>query len=1051
MNFTHILGHHDSVSMFKVVPPQDGGWSLTPMENLLRGFRNSRDTISLELCGVDGVVSYHVRTSNGDGIAGMLHSYFPQAKVTRSPEDSSGEVDEDDWMHLAEDEFALVQSLSLARESYLPLRIFDDRSLEQSGTDPLAGVIGQLSSSTWTGDEGGDRMGIRLVVRPAREDWNAPWQDRMQQRRDGDDRVQKAGGPQQGGPSMSAMVFIGLLGLVGAGNWWLWDSGMTEMMIPFNGAALVGSVAGIWVWMRHSGRHRRYMDEELVEAKLKSLAFWSELQLVRVFRHQADELVARSNMAQLLDVLRAFDNPAGNSWESGRIRRYVGSDVVESQGHHRRQRHPFLGGAQLLDWMDPRRGRRTALSAREVASLWHPPMGTDEMASMERTASAMLVPYLTDLAAGGESAGPLVGKSEPEGHDIRLPESSIRKHAVILGRSGVGKSTLIKHVLAHKLQRKAEGKDNDAIVVIDPHADLVRDTLKMVPPEIAHKVRLLDFGRADRVPGINLVDPYLFPDRDRCVDTIINTVKHLWEHWGGRLEDLLKRSLSIVHEYNSNVLTERQNMMTMLDILKLLDDGVPVGQGRGQTTEMSEYQKHVLSRVNDPSLIQWFQAYLGWGRETRSEAVGPVHSRIGAYAANRRASVIMGQRESTINLSDVLSEGLVLLVATAQGTVGVQEAALMGGTMVSLVESALRDQEKLPTSERRRCLLVCDEFQTVTGADWEGMLAEIRKYGASLMLATQSLARLDTPERKLKTGILGNVGVIVGYQMSAEDARIISPEMDSERVEERDLVNLDPHHCVIRINSETRCYPAFSMKTLAPPDGVRGSQESETAVLEASKAYTVDLQETREKMNAEARERLGFDPSGGAPAGSPGGSSGGPSGGSPGGPSGGSDGSVRGPSVDSANPFNRFMDAERKQQVEKVALKGVSAQAVAESNLTPEMLEQVMKSASHDPALREILNRQTKGRVRSELRKALPEQEERVRQQVDVELEEERRVVRKREEELEAIVAAAAAQAREEEREKMGLSAVPAGAPRDLGELRRRSWKDSDPEEDQDG
>ena len=456
-----------------------------------------------------------------------------------------------------------------------------------------------------------------------------------------------------------------------------------------------------------------------------------------------------------------------------------------------------------------------------------------------------------------------------------------------------------------------------------------------------------------------------------------------------------------------------------------------MGQGRGQTTEMSDYQKHVLSRVNDPSLIQWFQAYLGWGRETRSEAVGPVHSRIGAYAANRRASVIMGQRESTIMLSDVLTEGLVLLVATAQGTVGVQEAALMGGTMVSLVESALRDQEKLPVRERRRCLLVCDEFQTVMGADWEGMLAEIRKYGASLMLATQSLARLDTPERRLKTGVLGNVGVIIGYQMSAEDARIISPEMDAERVEERDLVNLDPHHCVIRINSETRCYPAFSMNTIAPPDNVRGSEESERAVLEASRAYTVDLQETREKMNAEARERLGFDPSGGSP------------------PS--SEGSAGGPPVDSANPFNRFMDVERKQQGEKGALKGVSAQAVADSNLTPEMLEQVMKSASHDPALREILNRQTKGRVRSELNKALPGQEARIRRQIDDELDEERRVVRKREEELDAIVEAAADRAREEERAKIGPSPVPAGSPRNLGELQRPSWKDSDEEEGKDG
>ena len=314
---------------------------------------------------------------------------------------------------------------------------------------------------------------------------------------------------------------------------------------------------------------------------------------------------------------------------------------------------------------------------------------------------------------------------------------------------------MMKHILAHKLERKAQGRDNGAIVVIDPHADLVRDTLKMVPPEIADKVRLLDFGRMDRVPGINLVDPHLFTDRDRCVDTIIGTVKHLWEHWGGRLEDLLKRSLSIVYEFNAHPDTPRNEMLTMLDILTLLDEGKQVQSGRDTRTEESDFQQHVLSRVTDLRLKEWFRAYLNWPRDTRAEAVGPVHSRIGAYAADARASVIMGQRESTIKLSDVLSEGLVLLVSTAQGSIGVQPAALMGGTMVGLVDSALREQENVAREDRAKCLLVCDEFQTVTGANWEGMLAESRKYGCSLMLATQSLARLDTPGAEVEGRCLG--------------------------------------------------------------------------------------------------------------------------------------------------------------------------------------------------------------------------------------------------------------------------------------------------------
>jgi hypothetical protein len=1005
-----LTGRGEELSVFKVVAPQDGGWSLTPMENLLRGLRNGHEAVSLELYGAAGVVGYSVRSNNGSGLAGVLHSHFPQARLERRAAGEKGELDRSDWLHLDQEESALVQPLSLAGESYLPLRVFDDGAIERSRVDPLAGVIGLLAGSTRSGGESaGDRLGLRLVLRPAQENWNAPWQDRMQRRRDGEDRKQalSGSGPQAGAPSMGTILTWSVLGGLALGNWWLWDRGSIPGMVLFNLAAALAAAGGFRLWRGHGGgRQRPYLDEELVEAKLKSLAFWTELQIVRVYRHPADQLAARESMEMLLDCLRAFDDPAGNSWKPGPVREYTGEAVLRGDG-----RHPFLGGSQALGWIDPRRARRTALSAREVASLWHPPLGADEMASMERTAAGVLVPYLADLSVEGEDSGPLVGVLDSTGDEIRLPESSLRKHAVVLGRSGVGKSTMIKHVLAHKLERKAQGRDDGAIVVIDPHADLVREVLRMVPPAIAHKVRLLDFGRMDRVPGINLVDPYLFPDRDRCVDTIIGTLKHLWEHWGGRLEDLLKRSLLIVYEFNSHPETPRDEMLTMLDILALLEEGRESGNGRDARTEMSPFQRHVLSRVNDPRLKQWFQAFLGWDRALRSEAVGPVHSRIGAYASDQRAAVIMGQRESTIMLSDVLSEGLVLLVSTAQGTIGVGPAALMGGTMVSLVESALRDQESLPPAERAKCLLVCDEFQTVTGANWEGLLAEIRKYGCSLMLATQSLARLDTPERKLKAGVLGNVGCIVGYQMAAEDARIISAEMDAERVQERYLVNLDPHHCYVRINSDSRCYPAFSMRTLPPPDDARGSAESQRAVLEASAAYTTDWAEARARMNDELRERFDFGKVG------------------------------SGEDAEEASPFTQALRKTEKQRVESGNLRGIRSSAVEDSRVSEEMLEKLMKLAPGDPGMRAMLDKRLGDQVAAERRKTRKEEQDRIREESRAELEKERAGLEKELEEREqAIRKEALAQARAE----LGAGLAGSGAPRDVGRLRRPSWMEGE-------
>ena len=843
------------LGLVKVVPPQDGGWSLTPTENLLRGIRGDREVVSLELFGRDGVVFYRVRSNHPQGVAGVFRSYFPQARLDLRVRHAEPETEDDDWLFLDEDEYGMVLPLYLRYPAYLPLRIFEDRTLEQSALDPLAGVIGLVSNATRTvgGAPGGDRLGLRLIARPAKEDWGAVFQKRMQQRRDGEDRNRPLLAGEGGGVGLVPMLGVAsLAGLAGL-NWWLYRQGDLPVMLGVDAAILLGAAAGLRFYRRVArmmpGR-RPYMDEELVDAKLKSLSFHAELQLVRVYRNIADADVARESLAEMVECLRSFDNPAGNQWMPGRLRVYSGQNIMRGAPVH-----PFRGGSGEMEWLDSSRAKRSVLSAREVASLWHLPLGADEMASMERTSSGMLTPFLDDLTRVGEDTGPLVGVSAGD-LEVYLPESALRKHMLVIGKSGVGKSTVIKHILAYKLARKAAGLDRGAVVVIDPHADLVRDTMRVVPESIVDKVRLLDFGRMDRVPGLNLVDPYLFPDRDRCVGTIVNTVKNLWEHWGNRLEDLLRNSLSIVYEFNCHPDTPRSEMLTMLDILLFLDDGVTVGSGANARTEMGSFQKYVLERVSDPRLKQWVISYLGWGRETRSEAVGPVHSRIGAYAANTRASVVMGQRESTIVLSDVLSEGLVLFVSTASGTIGAQPAALMGGTMVSLVESAIRDQERLPPSQRVPCLLVCDEFQSVTGADWESMLAEIRKYGGSVCLATQSMARLDTGERRLKDGILGNTGVIMAYTMSAADARIIAPEMDADRVKERFLVNVDPHHCYARITSDQRVYPVFSMRTLPPPDMVRGSDAAVNSVLKASEAYTVDWMESRRRMNDEISRQL---------------------------------------------------------------------------------------------------------------------------------------------------------------------------------------------------
>jgi hypothetical protein len=52
-------------------------------------------------------------------------------------------------------------------------------------------------------------------------------------------------------------------------------------------------------------------------------------------------------------------------------------------------------------------------------------------------------------------------------------------------------------------------------------------------------------------------------------------------------------------------------------------------------------------------------------------------------------------------------------------------------------------QALLAQVARKPVTLVVDEFHTLPGADYEQVLGELAKYGANMLLATQTLSRLD--------------------------------------------------------------------------------------------------------------------------------------------------------------------------------------------------------------------------------------------------------------------------------------------------------------------
>src|SRR5260370_36967292 len=105
--------------------------------------------------------------------------------------------------------------------------------------------------------------------------------------------------------------------------------------------------------------------------------------------------------------------------------------------------------------------------------------------------------------------------------------------------------------------------------------------------------------------------------------------------------------------------------------------------------------------------------------------------------------MIVGQPRSTIDFRELIAQDKIVLINLHAFDVIEDIAALVGGTLLNLAARAVSSQSSLPPDQRRSVTMAVDEFHTIPGADYEQVFGELSKYGANMILATQTLARLD--------------------------------------------------------------------------------------------------------------------------------------------------------------------------------------------------------------------------------------------------------------------------------------------------------------------
>ena len=764
-------GEEKKPVLLAVTPPRTGERTMLGVENMLQSIAVP-EPFSLELAGDADGVTLMARCLDDQVVRGQIAAHYPQARIQKvDPEEAP--------LRLDEGEQAWGMTLRADGPEYAPLRVFRDDDLLDPGSDPIIALLGSLSNLRPQ-----ERVVARLMLSSLGPDWSQAHMERahkpaVEQRRDPSYTYQT-------GPLRMDGVTMAVLGVgaVAALRAYLWVQAGEMWKAALLGIGVSAALAaGGWLWHRWKKARNRVYDPQLIREKVSRIAFDGEVQVVAVLPADAGAKRAEELLGQVAAAYRHYDNPAGARFKIGNVKPIVPDPEAL---------HP--SGPGLF-------GGRSVLGVREAAALWHPPGARDEAPLVERSGARALIP-----TPRGVRGGALVGETTAGARrEIHFPADLLRRHHLYVARTRMGKSTLMHHIVRHKLMEKAAGRDGDAIVVVDPHADLVEGILEHMPDELTDTVRLIDLADERGAPGVNLLDTRVFSDRDRTADSVVRVAKGLWDQWGPRMQSILEQTVKTLHEANER--TNADEQYTILDGLKLLSDD-------------QNFKDAVLAKVSDSYLLEWWaRDFKNWTHQYRAEALAPVQTRLSYYASSKRARAILGQRRSTIDMRKTILEGGVLLVSTAQGTAGRDVAALVGASLLNLVDAVIREQGSLPIEQRRGALVVVDEMQSMPGVDYESMLSELGKFGASFILATQSLAKLDDLSRTMRDTILANVGCLAVFQVAGSDARQLVWELGKERVSEDDIVSLPVHQCYVRATVGIERMDAFSMKVAKPEAG----------------------------------------------------------------------------------------------------------------------------------------------------------------------------------------------------------------------------------------
>ncbi|MEK7628456.1 MAG: type IV secretion system DNA-binding domain-containing protein [Patescibacteria group bacterium] len=383
-----------------------------------------------------------------------------------------------------------------------------------------------------------------------------------------------------------------------------------------------------------------------------------------------------------------------------------------------------------------------------------------------------------------------LGATHTRGKNVAfgIREKDRDKHMYVIGKSGMGKSTLLENMAIQDIQ------NGEGMIFIDPHGSTAEKLLNFVPQDRVKDVLYLAPFDTEFPVGFNILEDVGYDNRHKVVAGLMGVFERIWaDAWSARMQYILQNTLFALLEYPD---------ATIIDVNRMLVN--------------KAFREDVIKHITDPVVgMFWKEEFAGYSDKYTQDATPAIQNKIGQFVSNPLIRNILGQPKSTFDIRKMMDERKVVIINLSKGRMGESNAALLGSMLVIKVYLAAltRAEEPAPVlAKLPPCKLYVDEFQNVVSRAFENILSESRKYKLCLTIANQYIEQM--PE-EVRNAVFGNVGTTIIFRVGPMDAQFLEPVFGPTFLPE-DMVGLGRGEIYLTLMIDGVGTAPFSAQTLPP-------------------------------------------------------------------------------------------------------------------------------------------------------------------------------------------------------------------------------------------